>query len=222
MFSFSNNIITRKKHESASFPNDLVSRACRYTEINRIRQRITDILQRHNQKTVLVTSPHDGAGNTFLVSVLGMNAALFSKKRVLIADLNMRRPELHLSFGLKQGPGFAEVVAEKIKWKQTIKDTGCPGLRMMSAGRPDEKLSAFLNRSFLEDLIQEMKEYFDLILFDTSPILVQNRNNIDPTLLNVICDMSIIIVQDKITTKAELIDALEFSGGTISGIVYNQ
>ena len=67
-------------------------------------------------------------------------------------------------------------------------------------------------------------KHFDLILFDTSPVLVQNRNNVDPALLSLVCDMVIIVVQDKKTTKTELenaVGALPQGRGKVSGIVYN-
>jgi Mrp family chromosome partitioning ATPase len=94
----------------------------------------------------------------------------------------------------------------------------------MTAGRVDTDLSPFLTRSLLDTLIREMKEEFDLILFDTSPLLVQNRSNIDPALLSLVCDMVVLVVQDKRTTKSELqnaIAAIPQGGRKIRGIVYN-
>ena len=204
--------------------NNLLNSAYVYAEIHRLRERIVNTLKEQKQKTVLVTSPHDDAGNTFLVSVLGLNVASFSKMRVLLVDLNMRRPQLHVPFGLKPARGFSEVAAGLLSWKDTVKDTSLSRLKIVTGGRPDPKLSRFLKRSLLEGLIREMKEHFDLILFDTSPVLVQNRNNVDPALLSLVWDMVIIVAQDKKTTKTELentVGALPQGRGKVSGIVYN-
>jgi len=202
----------------------LVNKTFDYAEVHRIREGIVGELQKQHFKTVMVASPHDDAGNTFLVSVLGYNIARFSAMKVLLVDLNMRRPQLHLSFGLEIGKGFSAVASGLLPWKEALKDTTLKGLQIMTAGRLDTDLSPFLTRSLLDDLIREMKEEFDLILFDTSPLLVQNRSNVDPALLSLICDMVVIVVQDKRTTKAELenaIAAIPQGTGKIRGIVYN-
>lgn len=172
----------------------------------------------------MIASPHDDTGNTFLVSVLGYNIARFSTMRVLLVDLNMRRPELHLSFGLEIGKGFSAVASGLLPWRDALKDTNLKGLQIMTAGRVDTDLSPFLARSLLDDLIHEMKEEFDLILFDTSPLLVQNRSNVDPALLSLVCDMVVIVVQDKKTTRANLaqaIAAVPEGCNKIRGVVYN-
>ena len=204
--------------------NELVNKTFDYAEVHRIREGIVGELQKENLKTVMVASPHDDAGNTFLVSVLGYNIARFSAMKVLLVDLNMRRPELHLSFGLDIGKGFSAVASGLLPWREALKDTSLKELQVMTAGRVDTDLSPFLTRSLMDNLIREMKEEFDLILFDTSPLLVQNRSNVDPALLSLICDMAVIVVQDKRTTKAELenaIAAIPQGSSKIRGIVYN-
>jgi Mrp family chromosome partitioning ATPase len=205
-------------------PGGLVNKTFDYAEIHRIREAIVGELQRQNLKTVMVAGPHDDAGATFLVSVLGYNTARFSTMRVLLVDLNMRRPQLHLSFGLDIGKGFSAVASGLLPWREALRDTTLKGLQIMTAGRVDTDLSPFLTRSLLDTLIHEMKEEFDLILFDTSPLLVQNRNNVDPALLSLVSDMVILVVQDKRTTRAELANAIAAvpeGCNKIRGVVYN-
>jgi len=205
-------------------PGRLINKTFDYAEIHRIREAIVGELQKENLKTVMVAGPHDDAGITFLVSVLGYNIARFSGMRVLLVDLNMRRPQLHLSFGLDIGKGFSAVASGLLPWRDALKDTTLKGLQIMTAGRVDTDLSPFLTRSLLDTLIREMKEEFDLILFDTSPLLVQNRSNVDPALLSLVCDMVVLVVQDKRTTKTELqnaIAAIPQGSRKIRGIVYN-
>ncbi len=201
---------------------DMVLQAYKYAEISKLRENIVNTLQEKNQKTVLITGPHDEAGNTFLVSLLGFNTASFSSMKVLMVDLNMRRPQLHIPFGLKIKTGFSEIAAGSLNWKRAVKNTGISGLKVITAGQPNMELAPFLKQSLLEDLTNEMKSYFEIIFFDTSPVLVHNRNNVDPALLAHLCDMVIITVQDKRTTKADLIDTVSTIGGRVSGIVYNQ
>ena len=204
---------------------DCVKKAYNYVEIHRIKERIVDMLQEQNQKTVMIASPHDDAGNTFLVSALGINTAHFSNLRTLLVDLNLRRPQLHIPFGLKMEKGFSEVASGLVEWKSVIKDTELMGLKIMTAGELNSELFRFINRPLLEGLIDEIKNNFDLIIIDTSPLLSHNKNNVDPSLLSLVCDMVVIIVQDKKTTKAELENAIATipqGSKKISGIVFNR
>ena len=197
----------------------------RYAEVHRLRERITNELQEKNQSTLVITSPHDGTGNTFLVTVLALNAARFSDMEVLVVDTNMRFQQLHDAFGLDQNNGFTDVIKGAVPWEEVIKDTDDDQLKVMTAGEFDFELARHLNRHNIESLIIKMKEKFDFIIFDTSPVLEENRNNVDPALLSTICDKILVGIQGKKTTKAELDEAftaLTKGGGRVDGIVYNR
>jgi Mrp family chromosome partitioning ATPase len=202
-----------------------LSKAYRYAEINRIRENVVKALQVNKQKTVLITSPHDDAGNTFLVSVLGFNAAYFTSMSVILIDLNMRRPFLHKAFGLTLAGGFNEIAMDLMDWRDAIKDTGLAELKVITAGEPSRELSFFLNRAFIKNMIKDIRSEFDLVVIDTSPVLISNINNVDPVYLSTISDMVMLVVQDKITSKAMLIDAVDTikdGGGNVDGIIYNR
>lgn len=197
----------------------------RYAEVHRLREKITNELQEKNQKTLVITSPHDGTGNTFLVTVLALNAASFSDMKVLIVDTNMRFQQLHNAFDLDQNMGFTDVIRGILPWEEVIKDTDFDQLKVMTAGEFDFELARHLNRPNIESLINKLKEKFDFILFDTSPVLSQNRNNVDPSLLSIVCDKILVGIQGKKTTKAELDEtftAITKGGGRVDGIVYNK
>jgi len=225
MFSFLNRVFSKKRPITRLISGTVVRSGYNYAEFHRIREKIVDTLQRQKQKTVLVVSPHDDAGNTLLVSLLGFNTASFTDMKVLLVDLNMRRPQLHIPFGLKMEKGFTEVAAGSLNWRETLKDSNLSGLQIMTAGSPVQELYRHVNQSLIEGLIHDMKEDFDLILFDSSPVLTRNRNNVDPVLLSAICDMALMLAQEKKTPRVELRDAIAAitdGGGAVSGILYNK
>ena len=205
--------------------NDWWPKAFDYVEVHRLKEKLLAEMQKDNQNIVMVTSPHDHSGCTFLAFMLGFSAASFSEIRVLLADLNMRKPELHLPFGLQLENGFTEVSSGSLYWKDAIKNTSFGSLKILTAGSQDIQLSFALKHSKTREMLVEMKDEYDLIIFDTSPVLVHNRQNIDPAFLGLISDIVIVVVQDKITKKSELVatvDTIKNSGGKIHGIVYNQ
>ena len=198
---------------------------CVYSEVNRIRENIVNELEKTNEKTVAFVTPHDDAGNTFLISLLGFNIAYFTKMKTLLVDLNMRRPQLHIPFGLEREQGFTEVVSGSLSWQEAVKDTGFSELKVITAGSWDNELYLKITPDFMENMFQEMKGAYDLILIDSSPVLNKNRNNVDPVFLSFTCDMVVMVVQDKRTTSdqiTESVEAITRDGGKIDGIVYNR
>ena len=196
-----------------------------YSEINRIRENIVGTLEKEKKKTVVFTAPHDDAGTTFLLTIIAFNVAYFTSLKTLLVDLNMRRPQLHVPFGLKREGGFTEIAAGTLKWAEAVKDTGLAELKVVTAGLADNELHLTLTSELVENMINEMKEDFDLIMFDSSPLLNKNKNNVDPVLLSRACEMVVMVVQDKMTTKAvlvEAVDTIKDGGGEIYGIVYNK
>ena len=198
---------------------------CVYSEVNRIRENIVNVLEKTNDKTVVFVTPHDDAGNTFLISLLGFNIAYFTKMKTLLVDLNMRRPQLHIPFGLEREQGFTEVVSGSLSWQGAVKDTGFSELKVITAGGWDNELYLKISPDFMENMLREMKAAYDLILIDSSPVLNKNRNNVDPVFLSFTCDMVVMVVQDKRTTSDQMTESVETitrDGGKIDGIVYNR
>ena len=136
---------------------DRLKVGCVYSEVNRVRENIVNMLEKANEKTVVFVSPHDDAGNTFLISLLAFNIAYFTKMKTLLVDLNMRRPQLHLPFGLEQEQGFTDVVSGSLSWQEAVKDTGFSQLKMITAGGWDNKLYLKMTPDFMENMFQEMK-----------------------------------------------------------------
>ena len=73
-------------------------------------------------------------------------------------------------------------------------------------------------------MLKELKKVFPIIIIDTSPLLIHNRNNIEPTLLSMITEGSVIIVENKRTTQGELESAVATLPDIfkIRGIVLNK
>jgi capsular exopolysaccharide synthesis family protein len=203
----------------------LLTKAYGYSEINRLREKIVHEMLSRKQKTIMVTSPRDGTGNTFLVVVLGYSAAYFSGLKVLLVDLNMRHPELHIPFSLNLENGFTDLLIHSVPWTNLVKPSGLGELEIITAGKTDQDLSFFLNRPIFKELLPKLKEQYDLIILDTSPVLVRNRNNVDPVYLSTESDAVLVLAQGKRTTKEDLrntVTAIQEGGGEVKGIVFNQ
>ncbi len=203
---------------------ELVMNGYMYTEIHRAREQITKGIQENTSRSIMFSSPDDNSGTTLFVSLLGINLAVFTQMKILLVDFNMRYPYLHEAFELENSNGFTEFAKGETSLKNVVKKTPFSRLRCISAGDIGSDISLDTNRSILENFIGTLKAYFDIIIFDTSPLLTQNRNNIDPSLLSLVCDNCFIVVRDRMTTRTELQRAIEIipeKTEKLNGIIYN-
>lgn len=202
-----------------------LNRAYRYEETNRLRERLLKSSNGQKKQIMMIISSIDGTGNTFIVSVVGYNIAYFINKKVLLIDLNMRSPQLHLPFGLALEKGFSEMAVDYLSWRDVIKHTGYMDLYVMTAGKITPQLSLHFNRPIISSMLEEVCKEFDFVLIDTSPLLTHNINNIDAVSISSLCDAVFLAVQEGKTTKSDLLKSyatVQKGGGRIDGVIYNQ
>jgi capsular exopolysaccharide synthesis family protein len=194
-------------------------------EIQRIREVILNANPTKKTKTIMVTAAHEGAGATTLVLRLVISIALLQKMKILLVDMNMHHPRLHRAFGLDSESGFADVINNRINWRDACKETGIPQLKIMTSGRQQDEQTNLQGITGQEELLLQLQEEFDLVIVDTSAVDRRNRKNVDPVLLSRVMDMVVLVVREKVSTKAQLKKAIEDmanNGGKVSGIVFNK
>ena len=217
-------MLNKKPAELQTPLYELVASGYMYTEIHRLREQITNSIPRDIPGTIMLSSPRDSSGTTLFISLLGVNFAKFTSMNVLLLDLNMRNPHLHEAFQLSNNSGFTEIARGESQIKDSVQKTSFDRLECLTTGKITLDSSLDTNRASLEEFMQNLKGYYDLVICDTSPLLTQNRNNIDSSMLSLICDSCFIIVRDKLTTKKELQTAVETIPEyeeKLHGIIYN-
>lgn len=223
--SLSNDIAHPPVIQKDYFVNPLLEKAYRYTELTQIREKIFASMETSDGNTLLIASPHDNTGSSLLTAALGYNTARSCQKKVLLIDCNMRRAGLHSFFNVEQSYGFTELIKNNLPWQAVTKETGIENLHVITAGTPYENLSEYLRYSNIPNLIKEVRNHFDLIIFDTSPILTPNRNNVNIVSLTSVIDYFLLITKKSGTTKDDLretINVIEAGNGKINGIVLNE
>ena len=203
----------------------LIEKAYHYAELTQIRQKIFDGLAQKNGKTVLTASPLDNTGSSLLAAALAYNAACSCQYNVLLIDCNMRRAGLHTFFSVPLSYGFTDLVRNNLPWQAVVKDISIEGLSIITAGEPIDNFSDYLRYAHIPDLVTAVKDSYDLIIFDTSPILKPNRNNVNIVSLTAVVDYFLLITKQTGTTKEllkETKEIVEAGSGQIDGIVINE
>ena len=122
-------------------------------------------------KTLACTSCFQGEGKTVTNADL---AIVFAKagRRVLLVDCDLRKPQLHNIFTTQRAPGFAEILEEGAVWRDCIQDVGEENLSLLPAGQTSTSPGELLASRAALNLVEEMKEAYDLVVFDLPPAVV--------------------------------------------------
>ncbi|MEQ9423842.1 MAG: polysaccharide biosynthesis tyrosine autokinase [Cyclobacteriaceae bacterium] len=123
-----------------------------------------------SKRIISVTSTVSGEGKTFFSINLGAILSL-SKNRVIIVDLDMRKPKVHLAFE-NDGSigGVSTVLIGKDDLKQSIKETGIDNFHYLPAGTTPPNPSELLLGESFDRMLSDLKKEFDIIILDTPPV----------------------------------------------------
>jgi capsular exopolysaccharide synthesis family protein len=138
-------------------------------------------------KTLLFTSAGLGEGKTLTIVNLAITLAQ-DGKRVLLVDADLRRPIVHQRLGFPREPGLAEALMGGMSWKENVRTVtdlmlgslgvdrvintpGLDNLNVLTSGIVPPNPAEFLNSSRVATFVAEMRAEYDVVLFDTPPIL---------------------------------------------------
>jgi capsular exopolysaccharide synthesis family protein len=170
-------------------------------------------------RTILVTSPAPGEGKSTTVSNLAVAFAQ-TGKRVLLIDADLRRPTLSLKFKLQAQPGLTECVSGTVPFARVCQSTSVENLDVVTSGDVPSNPSEILGSDAMRDFLLDATKKYDVVLFDSSPILSVT----DPAVISTMVDGTIIVVASAKTRMQDLEQAAELLhgvGGRLLGVVMN-
>jgi len=122
------------------------------------------------KKVISISSTTSGEGKTFISVNLAAILAL-SNKKVIILDLDMRKPRAQYAFNLDQNEmGISSILSGGIHWKECINVTKTENLHFIPSGILPPNPAELLEGDYFTELLNELKEEYDIILLDTPPI----------------------------------------------------
>jgi capsular exopolysaccharide synthesis family protein len=148
-------------------------------------------------RSLMVTSAGPGEGKTTTVANLAITYAQTGKK-VVVIDADMRKPTMHHCFSISNRVGLSNILTGQVKLEEGLKESHINGLFVIPSGTIPPNPSEILGSKRMEALLDELKEKYDLIIFDTPPALVVADAQITASL----CD-GVILVIDSGKVKRE-------------------
>lgn len=185
-----------------------------------LRTQVLQIMNKSNLRTLAITSPNYGDGKTTTALNLAVSIALDLKQTILLADLDLRKPNMHEFLGLDATAGLSDYLLDDVPLSQCMKRLSFERLSILPAGRPLDNSSEVLASPKMAALAQELKmRYADrLIIYDMPPILSQD----DSIAFLPHVDAVLLVFRDGVTSKVEVQRCLNALAGTnVIGTVLN-
>jgi capsular exopolysaccharide synthesis family protein len=150
--------------------------------------------QAGTHRLVMITSGVASEGKTSLAGYLASSLAR-SGLRTLLVDADLRNPSIHKIFDLPENPGLGELLRGEGTLNSVIVETALENLSVITAGTCDQRTIRALARGELGSHFARLKECFDFVIVDSSPILpvpdgLLVAQQADAVLLSVFCDRS--------------------------------
>lgn len=166
-------------------------------------------------KILQFTSSTQSEGKTTLISNIAYLLASRGK-RVLMVDLDLRRPKVHRINSVVNKEGLTDYLLGKIDKKKLIRKSN-DGIDYIITGEKTTSIVQILESHKLKDLFNDLINDYDYILLDTPPVIVVS----DALLVNRIADGVVFVVahgQGKKSMVKEAINTLTRNNATIVGI----
>ncbi len=165
-----------------------------------LRTNLQYLLTDKNDKVLMITSSMSGEGKSFIAVNLSITLAM-SGKKVILMELDLRKPKISKTLGLENTNGFSNYAIGKTDYKDIIIPSGIdPNLFILPSGAIPPNPAELILLPRTEELFHHLREQFDYIIVDTSPVGLVT----DAQLINRYADTTLYIIRQGHTFKQQL------------------
>ncbi len=198
-----------------ALPGDLVR------ELGILRNSLESRLEQGTKRVLLFTSAMHDEGVTTLAVAYSRLLAMHGHERVLLVELNARRPALGDVLGLGVGEGVTHYFGESRPLASLVRHMHEDGFDVLRVGEPDPtKIQIHLEKVFPR-LREEALRHYDTVIIDAPPIVLSPETPpiaplVDGVVLVVLCGRT------KRETVQRSINLIEQFNGRVLGVVLNR
>jgi protein-tyrosine kinase len=168
-------------------------------------------------KVLLVTSAEPGDGKTFTAANLALTLSESYRRRVLLVDMDFRRPSLSNITEARPSRGLAEGLKAPSEQKLPVLRIS-ERLTLLPAGRPELDPMSSLTSPRMQRVLKEASEVFDWVILDAPPIGVVT----DAKLVAELADAVLLVIRAGKTPYASVQKSVDSIGRErVFGVVLN-
>ncbi|WP_286676292.1 CpsD/CapB family tyrosine-protein kinase [Peribacillus asahii] len=145
-------------------------------------------------RSIVVTSSGPAEGKSTTVSNLSVVFAQQGKK-VLLIDADLRKPTAHYTFRKENRVGLTNVLTKQMELSKAVSKTDIENLYLLTSGPIPPNPAELLGSKAMTELLDGALQSFDMVLFDTPPVLAVT----DAPILASKCDGTILVVHSNQT-----------------------
>jgi tyrosine-protein kinase Etk/Wzc len=165
-----------------------------------LRTNLQFVLSNDQPNVIMIASSMSGEGKSFITLNLA-NVLALSGKRVVMIELDLRKPRLSANIGMDHNFGFTNyVISSSLQAFDIIKPTQSENVYIIPSGPEPPNPAELLLNERLGILLNELKNSFDYIIVDTAPIGLVS----DAQLIEKYTDISLYITRQGYTYKAQI------------------
>lgn len=170
-------------------------------------------------QTLVVTSSGPREGKSTTSANL---AVVFAKsgQRVLLIDADMRKPTVFKTFQLTNEVGLSTILSTNRNIDEATQKTSIENLSILPSGPKPPNPSELLGSARMNQVIEEARHLYDIIIFDMPPVVAVT----DAQIMASKADGTLLVARENVTRKDALTNAknlLEMVQARVLGVVYN-
>jgi protein-tyrosine kinase len=170
-------------------------------------------------KTLLVTSTGPSEGKSITAANLAIVMSQSDKKTIFV-DTDLRKPTGHHAFHLPNRRGLTSYLSGNDRMEEVLQSSEIPNLSIITSGPIPPNPAELLGSRKMELFLDELKEKYDYIVFDSPPVIAVA----DSTILATKVDGCILVVNAGKTNRDLALKAkqqLENANVNLLGVVLN-
>jgi len=170
--------------------------------------------------SLVISSALDKDGKSTVATHLAQAAAAMGR-RVLLVDADLRLPRVHTMLGLPNEQGLSNVISTNLPVLEVVQRAPLwNNLFVLTSGQIPPDPTKLLSSKKMQNIMEQLRQEFDLVIYDTPPLL----GLADSSLLATYTNGIVLVVQMDKTDRSVLmqaLDQLKFSRANVLGMVGN-
>lgn len=186
-----------------------------------LRTQVLQKMRENGWNALAVTSPGEDEGKTLTAINLAISLAMEVDQTVLLVDADLRHPQVHQYFGLRDGPGLSDYLTSGTPLEEMLVHPGIGRFVILPGGKPLLNSAEMLRSPKMVELVQELKSRYPsrIVLFDLPPLL----SAADALAFAPYVDAALLVVEEAKTPNEDITRAAGLLGSTnLIGTVLNK